>query len=135
MFLSMSVEFMMTQSVISANEGLYSYSVCVALCTCCCGTICCMSVVVVLFAYQAVSCRGLEQNPVRDMMHQQLAALQHSIIDQHISNKHLLNELLKYRNYLNHKSKLEHAPLSSLSCLLVPFPCMARNVCHSQDCL
>ena len=75
----------------------------------CCVVCCfCTSAVVSL---GTVSCRGPEQNPVRYMMRQQLATLQHSIDDQRASNRDLLNELLAYRSYLSRKSKLEHAPL------------------------
>ena len=75
---------------------------------CRCRVVCCSCTPVVV----SLSCRGLEQSPVRDMMRQQLATLQHSIADQRSSNSDLLNELLEYRSYLSRKSKLEHAPLS-----------------------
>jgi len=58
---------------------------------------------------------------MRDMLHQQLIALQRSIRDQHSTNKHLLNQLLKYRSYLSRKRKLEHAPPQS-HLVSTPFP-------------
>ena len=83
-------------------------------CVVCCS---CTSVVVSL---GTVSCRGPEQNPVRYMMRQQLATLQHSIDDQRASNRDLLNDLLAYRSYLSRKSKLEHAPLWSPRLSFIP---------------
>ena len=91
-------------------------------------------------AYQALSCWGLEQSPMRDMLHQQLIALQRSIRDQHSTNKHLLNQLLKYRSYLSHKRKLEHAPPRSpcTSRVSTPFPSPAwletSYTVYSQVC-